>query len=271
MNIFRGNFSHIDLGPCTLHLLTDEDRLLLHELFRDPDVRKYFVLSDEHSRDIDAFHEYLLNMFLHRGGFLYVIHTPEGQKAGIICVEFEREGNFLIGKTSYAILTRYRNRGYATVALTMVGVFLTNSQIDTLVLDINLENEASMAVARAAYYVTDRIGHLDPEHPDVGPRKKWRFNLNSQRLIFFREAQHHYAHKDYASCIELYQKALNEDYLEGTPFTDAQIYSNMGMTFSANEEYRKAYDCLTRAESIGLHSADITKEIKWLTDHRTLW
>ena len=271
MEIFRGNFSHIDIGPCTLHLLTQDDDELLRELFLDPDVRRFFVLRDDHARDISAFHQYLLDMYLQRGGFTYVITTPEGAKAGFICVDFAREGESIIGNTSYAILREYRNRGFATAALTMVGLFLTNSQIDTLVLDINLENEASMAVAKAAYYVTDRIGYLDPEHPEAGPRKKWRFNLNSQRLIFFREAQHQYAQKDYASCIDYYKKALDEEYIEGTPFTDAQIFMNMGMAYSANEEYRRAYECLSKAESLGLHSPAITKELQWLNNHQYLW
>ena len=67
------------------------------------------------------------------------------------------------------------------------------------------------------------------------------------------------------------KKALDEDYLEGTPFTDAQIFMNMGMAYSSNEEYRKAYDCLTKAESLGLHSPAITKELQWLNDHHFLW
>lgn len=271
MEIFRGNFSHIDIGPCILHLLTEDDCDLFRKLFRDPEVKRYYVLRDDHSRDIGAFHQYLLEMYNRRGGFTYIITTKGGVKAGYITVEFDREGNSIVGNTSYAVLSEYRNQGLATAALTMIGVFLTNSQIDTLILDINLENEASMAVAKAAYYVTDRIGYLDPEHPDAGPRKKWRFNLNSQRLIFFREAQHHYVQKEYAESISLYKKALDEDYLEGTPFTDAQIYMNMGMSYSANEEYRRAYECLTKAESLGLHHPNISQELQWLTAHRHLW
>ena len=271
MEIFRGNFSHIDIGHCVLHLLTRDDCELFRQLFRDPDVKRYYVLRDDHSRDIGAFHQYLLDMYQRRGGFTYIITARDGAKAGFISVEFDREGDSIVGNTSYAILKEYRNTGLATAALTMIGVFLTNSQIDTLVLDINLENEASMAVARAAYYVTDRIGYLDPEHPDAGPRKKWRFNLNSQRLILFREAQQRYVQKDYDKSIELYEKALEEVYLEGTPFTDAQIYMNLGMAYSANEEYRKAYDSPTKAESLGLHHHGITKELQWLTAHRYLW
>lgn len=47
----------------------------------------------------------------------------------------------------------------------------------------------------------------------------------------------------------MYKKALNERYISGTPFTDAQIYSNLGMAYSAAGEYQTAYNCLIKAEN----------------------
>ena len=52
----------------------------------------------------------------------------------------------------------------------MLGVFMTGSQADELVLDISMDNEASMNVARAANYQTVRVGYMDWEHPEVGMR-----------------------------------------------------------------------------------------------------
>ena len=51
MEIFRGNFSHIDIGPCVLHILTKDDSELFRQLFCGPEVKRYYVLRDDHSRD----------------------------------------------------------------------------------------------------------------------------------------------------------------------------------------------------------------------------
>lgn len=271
MEIFRGNFSHVDIGPCVLHLLSQGDRLFMHSLFAIPDVRKYYVLRDDHARDIDLLLDYDLSTFSRCGGFTYVITTKQGQKAGIISVEFSQEDGRLIGNTSYALLPQYRGNGYATAALTMLGVFMTGSQADELVLDISMDNEASMNVARAANYQTDRVGYMDWEHPEVGMRKKWRYSLSAPRIINFRKAQEYHQRKEYTSAISFWKKALDCDYPQGTPFTDAQIISNLGMEYSSNKEYRKAYECLTKAQQMGLDHPSIIKEINWLLEHRYLW
>ena len=153
----------------------------------------------------------------------------------------------------------------------MLGVFMTGSQADELVLDISMDNEASMNVARAANYQTDRVGYMDWEHPEVGMRKKWRYSLSAPRIINFRKAQEYHQRKEYTSAISFWKKALDCDYPQGTPFTDAQIISNLGMEYSSNKEYRKAYECLTKAQQMGLDHPSIIKEINWLLEHRYLW
>ena len=270
MQIFNGNYSHVDIGPCMLHLLTSNDGPFLDSLFKVPDIKRFYVLRDD-LYEPGALLKYDQERFAHNGAFTYVITTKAGEKAGIISVEFHRDEDGIVGETSYAILPQYRGNGYAKAALTVLGVMLTGSQINKLVLDISLDNEASMAVARAANFQSDRVGYVDWEHPETGMRKKWTFNLSAKRIILFRKAQECHARKDYASAIRYFQSALEEDYPAGTPFTDAQIIANMGMEYSSNEQYREAYECLTRAEAMGLHNDSITKELGWLTAHRYLW
>lgn len=105
--IFDGYFPNIDIGLCRLHLLGllgKEDRHFIKLLFSDPDVQRFWILPDYLAGDAEAIHKFLLQEYMKCVGFTYVIQTQERENAGIISVEF-------------------RNRGYATAALTMLGFF----------------------------------------------------------------------------------------------------------------------------------------------------
>ena len=49
-----------------------------------------------------------------------------------------------------------------------------------------------------------------------------------------------------------------------TPYTDAQIYSNMGMALSSMRLYKDAFYALKKAQSLGLNNPSIEKELNWL-------
>jgi hypothetical protein len=72
------------------------------------------------------------------------------------------------------------------------------------------------------------------------------------RVYKQNEAQSHY----------LFKQALQYPYEYGSPWTDAQIYSNMGM--SCGNDYIKAYDYLQKAVFLGLRNPSIIKEINWI-------
>ena len=63
---------------------------------------------------------------------------------------------------------------------------------------------------------------------------------------------------------EVYYEAAEEPYRAGSPFTDAQIFSNLGMAYSSIREYKKAYMYLTKAWDLGCQNASVSKELEWL-------
>ena len=71
----------------------------------------------------------------------------------------------------------------------------------------------------------------------------------------------------YADAVEAFKNALNEPYTPGTPFTDAQIYSNMGMALSSLRRYSEAFHALKKAQSLGLNNPSIEKELLWLRNN----
>ena len=63
------------------------------------------------------------------------------------------------------------------------------------------------------------------------------------------------------------KKALNEPYIPNTPFTDAQIYSNMGMALSSVRRYREAFQSLKKRAKFRFKYPSIEKELRWLRDN----
>lgn len=82
---------------------------------------------------------------------------------------------------------------------------------------------------------------------------------------------HHYRHKGYAEAIALFEQALEAPYIPGSPYTDAQIISNMGMALSSLRRYEEAFHALKRAQRLVLNNPSIEKELIWIRDHAGLY
>ena len=178
---------------------------------------------------------------------------------------------------AYAIAPQYRNRGYASSALNGLTNYLLNTfSIQKASLDISEMNTASQRVAQKCNYQIptqprERVGYFDPEHMELGMRLKWFRSRSGKRIEYFNLAANAFRMRDYQTAIQYYKNALNEDYQPGTPFTDAQIYSNMGMAYSSIRQYHEAFNCLKRAQAMGLTNASIERELQWLRNNVGLY
>ena len=140
-------------------------------------------------------------------------------------------------------------------------------------LDISEGNIASQEVAKKCGFTKpdDRMGYFDMEHPEVGMRLRWFKELAGKRTGYFNRAVHYYRQKMYNESVQAFKAALSEPYQHGTPFTDAQIYSNMGMALSSLRQYGEAFQCLKKAQSLGLNNPSIEKELQWLRNNIGLY
>jgi RimJ/RimL family protein N-acetyltransferase len=258
-----------------LNAVTYSDNDFIHLLFNETDVRKYYVLMEDHSRNLDLFVQYMIDGIQNKTGLNYIIVNSVGEKVGLITAELMRDNRSgqLMWNVGYAILVRYRNQGYATSALRGLSDYLLNNfSIQFVSLDICESNVISQAVAAKCVYKKPeqpgtRIGYFDPEHMDLGMRIKWTKSAVGQRAALFNQAVIFFRNRDYTSSIQLFKQALQEDYQQGTPFTDAQIYSNMGMAYSSSRNYTEAYKCLMKAKSLGLMNGSIERELTWLKNN----
>lgn len=255
----------------SLRLVETSDYRFIVNLFSASDVKKYYVLRDDHAQDLYSFTVFMAQAMDRGTGINYIIENNMGVSVGLISSELIRTGGQIMWNIGYAVLPSYRNQGYASKALTVLTNYLTNNfSIQLVSLDICESNKDSERVAIKCGFKkpTDgpRMAYFDPERIELGPRYKW-FKQPSGRIAIFNQAMQYARNKDYVTAIEYYKKAMAEPYVAGTPHTDAQIYSNMGMCYSSIRQYRTAYDCLITAKRMGLTNPSIEKELLWLKNN----
>lgn len=266
----------IDCGECSLHPVQPTNVWVVEELFRCPDVRHFFVLRQDHAANINTFCQFLINENVQRTGLSFIIYDCSGSEVGLITAEVVKNHstNMPAWNIGYAVLPRERRKGYAALALNgLTDFLLQNFSIPQVMLDISTENTASEGVARHCGFTKpdDYTGYIDIENMDVGMRFRWYRQLAGQRTMLFNKAVQYYRSKAYAEAVLTFKQALKEPYTPGTPYTDAQIYSNMGMALSSLHMYHDAFDALKKAQVLGLSNLSIEKELNWLREHQGIF
>lgn len=265
----------IDCGICSLHPAQPSNVWVVEELFRYPDVKKFYVLRDDHAANIMSFCQYIISANIQQTAMNFIIYDNYGHEVGLISAEpmMNRNTNLPMWNVGYAILPSERRKGFASAALTgLSNYLLQNYSFPQVMLDISMDNKASERVAEKCGFKVPypRAGYIDEQHPEVGMRFRWFKQLAGQRTMYFNQAVHYYRQKNYIGAINAFQQALNEPYQPGTPYTDAQIYSNMGMALSSVGQYREAFNALKKAQQLGLNNPSIEKELLWLHNNKGL-
>ena len=110
------------------------------------------------------------------------------------------------------------------------------------------------------------MGYIDWKHPEIGMRFKWVRSAHElpKRDILSNKALDLARAKQYSEAIKLYLSALDEPEYSMSLWSNAQIYSNLGMCYSSIRQYQTAYNYLKKAQSLGLTNPSIEKELDWL-------
>lgn len=266
----------IDCGICSLHPAQPSNVWVVEELFRYPDVKKFYVLRDDHAASIRSFCQYIISANIQQAAMNFIIYDNYGHEVGLISAEpmMNRNTNLPMWNVGYAVLPSERCKGYASAAVTgLSNYLLQNYSFPQVMLDISMDNKASEKVAEKCGFKVPypRAGYIDEQHPEVGMRFRWFKQLAGQRTIYFNQAVHYYRQKNYVGAINAFRQALNEPYQPDTPYTDAQIYSNMGMALSSVGQYREAFNALKKAQQLGLNNPSIDKELMWLRNNKGLY
>lgn len=252
-----------------LTIVTIADTAFLEQLFSFADVKKYYVLREDHANDIGLFTAYMVDGFKNGRSIDYIVRLTNGTPIGLVGGELYREQTGEISwNTAYAIHPSYQKKGYATEALVAFTEHIKQYNIAKAFLDISDDNEASKKVAlKAGYKYNGDTAYADLRHLEQsGLFFHWELKLHSNRDCFFSMGCRAYQAKDYRTAERYFQQALNEKYNQG-PNTDALCYSNMGMACSSYGNYLKAFEYLMKAKSLGLSNASIEKELLWLKNN----
>lgn len=267
----------IILSKCNLRPIqyNSFDIGFIKDIFSDPEVRKYYVLRDDHAQNLESFVLFMVQRERNNSGLEYIIENKYGESVGFITGEVRmnqilREVECDIG---YAISPEHRNKGFASEALRGITDFiLGNTNIQRVTLDISDENVGSIEVAKKCGFIkelSNRMAFIDPNHLELGPRSKWVKVASEDRRSVFQKAVNAFRVKDWPHTIFLFKKALEYDEIPG--FSDALCYSNMDMAYSSNRQYQEAFRCLQKAQSLGLYNSSIDRELQWLKNHVGLY
>lgn len=264
--------NHIACDKCTLIAVTPSNVWFLEELFRFDDIKKFYVRRAEHTADIKSFCQYIVTSNVKKISLSYIMFNDYGNEVGFISADpmINNDTGLPVWNVGYAVHPEYRRQGYATSAVMGLSDFLLhNFSFQQVMLDISIDNVASTNVAKKCAFSKpdDRKGFYDMEHPEVGMRFRWFKQLPGNRSSLFNQAVHYYRQKAYTEAADAFKKALNEPYIPGTPFTDAQICSNLGMALSSMRCYNEAFQCLKKAQRLGLNNPSIEQELLWLKNN----
>lgn len=266
----------MNCGVCSLHFVTANNVWFVKELFRYADVKKYYVLQRDHTDDISLFCRHVVNANIQNYALNYIICNNYRDEVGFISAEptMNPMTNMPTWNVGYAVHPSHRRQGYASAALNgLTDFLLQNFSFQNVMLDICEDNLYSIKVARNCGFAKpdDRIGYIDMEHPELGMRMRWFKQLAGERTLYFNQAAQYYRQDSYAQSVEAFKQALTQPYQPGTPYTDAQIYSNMGMALSSLRRYNEAFQCLKKAQSLGLNNPSIERELLWLRNNVGLY
>ena len=255
----------------------NSERTFVKELFKVDDVKKYYVLRDDHAADLDSFVSYMATCNAAQRGLYCIIELQDTTQVGLITAELVRDNlsGSIMWNVGYAVAPAYRRKRYAYDALMYLIGILQRFTIQYIILDISESNTASERLAekcgfkRMVSQTGGLIGFSDFEHMDLGTRYRWIRDTHStsKRDRLNIEAIKCHRVKNYLKAIELYKQSLQEPYTAGSVFNDGTVYANLGMSYSSARMYQEAYNSLTKAWSLGVKNATVQKELAWLRDH----
>ena len=270
----RLQYQNITLKPITSNF---DNNSFISSLFKFDDVKREYTLRDDHAADHRSFVKFMADGNENGTGIYCIIENNYSSPVGFITAEPYRDNmsGELGWNVGVAIHPAHRNQGHAKNSIQALQDFLSNYTIKTMVLDIGLNNAPARSVAEACGFEQRKSptgglgGYYDQQHPEVGMRTQWIKNIHEAdpRADAFRKAVDAYRAKNYQEAIKLYYEAVEEPFKEGSPFTDAQIYSNLGMAYSSTGEYKKAYKYLTMAWNMGCQNPSVSRELQWLRNN----
>lgn len=175
----------------------------------------------------------------------------------------------------FGLKKEYRRRGIMKSVLNIIIEWAKENGCDEIYAISEDYNTATHRLINGLpYMIQESTKMMSDQFGGFRPMKNFIINLQQQsgeqRLAYFYDAVQFYRQKRYEESVKSFKQALAAPYQAGTPYTDAQIYSNMGMALSSLKRYYEAFQCLKKAQCLGLNNSSIEKELLWLKNNCNL-
>jgi RimJ/RimL family protein N-acetyltransferase len=271
----RMKFGRYSLCVCSSEDVPEVARII-EELFSDPITKRFFVLGDEYSTP-PSFAQSMADVNEQHRGIDCIVRDNDQNNIGLLTCELDRKWqNNVYWSIGVTIHPSYRNRGYATEILKDICMVLAQERFDDALLDISEDDVYMERAAKSAGFTKIeyrqngyRMGRIDLAHPEIGMHNIWCRKVHElcERDTLCNEALSLARNREYLTAINKYQLALTKAVPQYSGWTDAQIYSNLGMCYSSSRRYHEAFRCLKKAQDLGLNNPSIQQELLWLRNN----
>ena len=273
------------------------DLEFITNLFKYEDVRNNYVRHPDHELNNLKFVKFLIEHHQNEGLY-FIIEDNDNNKVGIITAEFRDSFDTPTCELAFAVHPYYRKRGHASSAVMNLLSMLKHSQLKQAYMDFSQENIAAERIAKkcgfsklcatmndlhqfggagdifvspiAKYSGGGLVAFYDDDNPEAKERFGWirPIQISSRRDQLGDQAIMAHRQKDYHTAIMLINEALSIPYTPGSVHDDGILMGNLGMAYSSVGAYKKAYECLKQACSLGVNNPTVLKEIRWLEENR---
>ena len=279
---------------------TEEDCDFISKLFNYDEIRNNLPRLKEHEYNIAEYVKFLAE-YNQKTGLYFIIEDKQLNPVGIITAESRDLFDEPTCEIAFAILPKYRNKGFATDAVINILSLLKNTRLKQACLDFPMDDLIVEKIAKKCgfskvnasminmsqfesngpIYVSPwanvagnkaNVAFIDQENPHMGMRHMWirPIHISSRRDMLGDRAIQEYRNKNYHEAIRLMHEALEIPYTPGSVHDDGTLLSNLGMGYSSIGQYRVAYKHLLAAREHGIDNPTVQKEIRWLEDKLNL-
>lgn len=183
------NFNQINQefreGEFIFKPITENDRVLINQMFQDNEIRKYYIVPKEARQDYQQLVSYWLNDINNGAGTCWIIHKKgsgffsSNKPCGFIAFEFRN--SLENARISYAILPNFRRNGIATLAVGKIVEKLKGQGVKRVEADIDRDNlHSEKVVEKLGFKANKRQALVDPEmmrEGEVRMRALWKKDL----------------------------------------------------------------------------------------------
>ncbi|MFW6272532.1 MAG: GNAT family N-acetyltransferase [bacterium] len=175
----------IETNELILRPVDSSDQRFINEMFKDKEVRYFYIVPKEAQQDYKMLLDYWINDMQNGAGTCWIIIQKingillQNRNVGFIAFEFRE--TIKNARISYAILPKYRRKGIATQALSLVIDKLKQEGVEKVEADIDQDNFVSERVVEKLEFKTNKSQALvDPEmlrDGEIRIRALWKKDL----------------------------------------------------------------------------------------------